>query len=420
MQHGNKIVRFVLYAGFALYALASCNKTAYNPQSFPIHPAAPVDTLHNLRHMIDSVPNSGLFLLALQRTGYDSLLSQTGAFYTLVIPTDSLLIASGYTKDVITYLKPSILLTGIIVNQFWNGQISDSALDGADGYVTVTSIPDPSNVGQLNNYAVAKQGGPAGGLWINGVQVSHEKSGIRASNGYIHTANAFYTPPASNAWTTLQSRPEFSYFVAACRINDSVVNAVGQSYRNSYYLGPDTVMFEGGQQFGPGNWPTANFTYFVPTNQAFINAGFNTIDDIRNYALTYTNDPNGILMSPLDSIILGHWMPFSNLYYFNLLKNPNLNTREAADLKQTLETTLYDICYFVNTGILLGYQNQPGLNYGLVYPYKGVLNFQVSDTTVTITCNSARHPPAATLVEHDILCSYSMILHGVDHLFWPY
>ena len=402
--------------GITLYVLASCNKTAYNPQSLPVHPVPPADTLHNLRHMIDSLPSTDMFLLALQRTGYDTLLSQTGAFYTLVIPTDSLLIAAGYTKDVITYLDPSLLASGIIVNQIWNGQIADSILDDADGYITVTALPGPqstsSNTG--NTYSVAKQGGPTGGLWINGSQVSYEKSGVRASNGYIHTANAFYTPPVSNAWVTLQTRPEFSYFVAACRINDSLLAAVGDSRILVFGIGADTSIFLN-QQWGYGPVPNPT-TYFVPTNQAFINAGFNTIADIRNYALTYTYDPSGLTLSPIDSIVYTHWMIYSNLYYFDLLKDPNLNSREAADLRPAMETELYSLSVYLNTD-----PNGAGLpTAGQNYPYKGILHFQVSDTTVSITCNSSKHPPAATVTEHDILCTSNWILHGVDHLFWPY
>lgn len=424
LQHSFNIKRFSIYPGILysgrkalflyilLYALASCNKTAYNPQSFPVHAVPPADTLHNLRHIIDSLPSSGLFLLALKRTGYDTLLSQTDAFYTLVVPTDSLLIASGYTKDVIAYLDPSLLLTGIIVPQIWNGQIADATLDEADGYVTATSIQDPST-GNANSYPVAKQNGPSGGLWISGVRVSQERSGVRASNGYIHVASAFYTAPLSDAWTVLQSKPEFSYFVAACLIDDSVVQAVGAYYQGIYSITSDVGIF---QNQNGNNGPTINYTYFVPTNQAFIDAGFNTIQEIRDYANTTVADPYGVLLSPLDSIIYAHWMPNSNLYYFDLMKNPGLNQKEAADLRLPMETELYNVAYFANTD-----PNGYGLpSYGQGYPYKGILHFQVSDTTVSITCNSAKNPPAAKVVEHDIMCTNGVILHGVDHLFWPY
>ncbi|HEV2483555.1 MAG TPA: hypothetical protein VGS79_28010 [Puia sp.] len=412
MRQAGKIIRSILYAGILL---ASCNKTAFNPQTFPVHPTPAADTLHNLRHMIDSIPSSDLFLLALQRTGYDSLLSATGTFYTLVVPTDSLLIASGYTKDVITYLSPSLLVSGIIVNQIWNGQFSDSVLDGAQGYIKAAALTDPANQ-QFNTYSVAKQGGPTGGLWINGVQVSYEKAGTWASNGYIFASNAFYTPPVSNAWTVLQTRPEFSYFVAACRLDDSVVGAVGQLYQQYLNLAADSTIFLNIQN-GYG-FPVDGYTYFVPTNQAFINAGFKTIDDIRQYALTYTFDPGGYTLSPLDSLLYTHWIPNANLYYFDLLKDPNLNQRDAADLKLTMETELYNLSYYLNTGV--DYFQNPLPTNGLEYPYKGILNFLVSGTTVSITCNSSKNPPAATLVEPDILCTNSVILHGVDHLFWPY
>jgi hypothetical protein len=408
------MVRSIFYTSILLYTLASCNKTAHNPQSLPVHPAPTPDTLHNLKHMLDGVPASDLFQLALQRTGYDSLLSQTNAFYTLVVPTDSLLIASGYTQNVITYLSPALLVSGIIANQIWNGQLSDSALNGADGYIKVTALTDPAGTtGAPNTYSVAKQGGPTGGLWVNGQQVSDETSGIKASNGYIHVANAFYITPTAAAWTVLQARPEFSYFVAAVRLDDSVVQGQYDYFQGYNGLAePDSAIF---LQNYYGN-STADYTFFVPTNQAFINAGFKTIDDIRAYALTFVYDLTGVSLSPIDSIIYAHWIPSSNLYYFDLLKNPNLNQRQATDLKLTMETQLYDFSFFDNTD-----PDQLGLpSYGQTYPYKGILDYQVSDTTVSITCNSAKNPPAATVVEHDILCLNSVILHGVDHLFWPY
>ena len=86
---------FILLAGILLGVLPACKKTIVNPQSFPAHPAPTPDTLHDLRHLTDSLPDIDQFLLALHRTGYDTLLRQTGQLYTLLIPTDSLLNAAG-------------------------------------------------------------------------------------------------------------------------------------------------------------------------------------------------------------------------------------------------------------------------------------------------------------------------------------
>jgi hypothetical protein len=59
-------------------------------------------------------------------------------------------------------------------------------------------------------------------------------------------------------------------------------------------------------------------------------------------------------------------------------------------------------------------------SYGRGQPVAGDIIFQSTGTTVTMTCNSSKQPPAATIVEPDMVCLNNLILHGVDHLLWPY
>ncbi|MBN9380381.1 MAG: hypothetical protein J0H74_06425 [Chitinophagaceae bacterium] len=367
--------------------------------------------------MIGSTPSADLFLLALRRTGYDSLLRQTSKFYTLLIPSDSLLISTGYTKDVITYLDPTILAKGIIYRSILYGDYSDSLLDGATGYTDVYTIPDAATL-LTDTFYIAKQAGPTGGLWMSGVRVSRERSGVPASNGYIHVVDTFYTKPTINAWTVLNSKPEFSYFVAACRINDSIVNSY-TSY-NGYRSNLFNVNLPDTEVFIARNYNISNQTFFVPTNQAFINAGFNTIDDIRNYAVNNTDYSRPTYIDPLDSLIYGLWMPginYSappngvNFFYFDLLKNPNINQRPPAALSydKPIETELFNATTLYNTG-----------SYGKISNYPGVLNFHVQDTTVSVTCSSNSNLPPAVIVERDMLCLNHILIHGVDHLLWPY
>lgn len=406
----------ILFTGVLLYCLSSCNKTIHNPQSFPVHPVPAFDSLHDLRHMMDSLPNSDLFLLALQRTGYDSLLRRQDSIYTLLVPTDSLLISMGYTKDVITYLDPKLLLTGVIIPQFLYGDFSDSLLD-VSAYVPVTTKVDPSTGGRYL-YRLGKQGGPTGGLWIFGSQISPKAHGLQASNGYIYSVNTYYLGSIVNAWTLLQSKPEFSYFVAACRINDSVYAAIGSQYRGYPFNIPnDTDILNFGN----------NLTYFVPTNQAFIDAGFQTIDDIRTYAGTTQYDPSNVTVSPLDTLLYGHCMQDTALLYYDLLHNPGFNQRPLASAPKipysyvgydnNFESMLYGIAYTVNND---PYGFPATYGRGQQNPYIGEFFFQATGTTITVTCSSAKKPPAATIVERDMICAGNVILHGVDHLFWPY
>ncbi len=403
-------IRGILFTGVLLFCLYSCNKAIQNPQTFPVHPVPVFDSLHDLRHMMDSLPNSGLFLLALQRTGYDSLLRRKDSVYTLLVPTDSLLISMGYTKDVITYLDPKLLLTGIIIPQFLYGNFSDSLLD-VSGYVPATTKADPTSQTSYT-YRLGKQAGPVGGLWIFASQISPKTGGLRASNGYLYSVNTYYYPSVVNAWKLLQSKPEFSYFVAACQINDSVANAMGLPYRGDpLNLPSDSSIFLGA---GIG------ITYFVPTNQAFIDAGFRTINDIRAYALTTQYDPSNTTVSPLDTIIYGHCMPDTAVLSFDLQHNPGFNQRPLASAvsgydKKAFQSIMYNLAYKINNDPY----NYPA-QYGRTQPYIGEIFFQASGSTITMTCNSGRKPPAARIVEPDMVCAYNLILHGVDHLFWPY
>ena len=409
-------IRSILIIGVLLYCLSSCNKTIQNPQTFPVHPIPAFDTLHNLRHMIDSLPNSDLFLLALQRTGYDTLLLRQDSIYTLLVPTDSLLISMGYTKDVITYLNPSLLLTGVIIPQFLYGNYSDSLLDQS-AYVPVRTKADPAT-GITYGYQLGKQAGPAGGLWIFGSQVSPQTSGLRASNGYLYSVNTYYVAPIVNAWQLLQSKPEFSYFVAACRINDSIYAALGSQYRGYPFNNPSDTEF---LDFG------TKLTYFVPTNQAFINAGFQTIDDIRAFAGTAQYDPSNATVSPLDTIIYGHCMPDTAVLYYDLLRNPGFNQRPLASAPYSSYNPAYDNTNFESVLYNIAYEvgNDPyafpaQYGGGQKNPYIGEFFFQATGNTVTVTCSSGKNPPAATIVERDLICGGNVILHGVDHLFWPY
>jgi hypothetical protein len=265
-------------------------------------------------------------------------------------------------------------------------------------------------------YRLGKEAGPSGGLWIYGVQYSPQPSGLRATNGYLYSVNKFYVASIVNAWVLLRSKPEFSYFVAACRINDSIYNAKGLGYRgNPLNLYSDTGIFF-----------SANNTYFVPTNQAFINAGFQTIADIRTYANTAKVDPAHATVSPLDTIIYGHLMPDTMMFSLDLQKNPTFNQRPLAGAvpppfgnqgydKYPFESALYTISYQIDND----QYNHPN-QYGQGQPYIGEIIFQSAGTTVTMSCNSGKKPPAATIVEPDMVCQYNLILHGVDHLFWPY
>jgi uncharacterized surface protein with fasciclin (FAS1) repeats len=97
---------------------------------------------------------------------------------------------------------------------------------------------------------VVRKPGPA--VFINGAQVV--AADVSVQNGVIHAINRVLFPPAGNIVEVAMADPNFSYLVAAV-VRANLAGALS----------------------GPGP-----LTVFAPTNQAFINAGFPTIQSINN------------------------------------------------------------------------------------------------------------------------------------------
>jgi uncharacterized surface protein with fasciclin (FAS1) repeats len=111
------------------------------------------------------------------------------------------------------------------------------------------------------------------GVFINGIRV--KQADINATNGVIHVTESVLMPPAGNLVEVASANPNFSYLVAAVLRADESGTSVSGALSGA---GPLTV--------------------FAPTNQAFMDAGFATIEAIN------AADPE-----TLRDIILYHAIP---------------------------------------------------------------------------------------------------------------
>ncbi|PWU02306.1 MAG: beta-Ig-H3/fasciclin [Bacteroidetes bacterium] len=134
------------------------------------------------------------------------------------------------------------------------------------------------------------------GVFINGVKVI--KADVKASNGVIHVVDRVLLPPAGNIVQTASANPNFTYLVAAVqRAGTDIVNALTAP-------GPLTV--------------------FAPTNQAFIDAGFPTIESIQSA------DPN-----VLKPILLYHVLS-SRVFSSDLMEGAKPTTAGGGTVTITL------------------------------------------------------------------------------------
>jgi len=186
--------------------------------------------------------------VALARTGLIKELAKFDGAYTLFAPTDDAFMDAGFKSIQDIIRTPVETLTPILLYHVLG--IKVKAADVPAGPNAAVPTLNGANI-----YATRK---PDGSVFINGTEVIY--ADIRAVNGVIHVIDRVLIPPTGNiVQTAIAANPEFSYLVAAVtRASQGSTNVAGLL---------------------SGNGP---FTVFAPVNQAFKNAGFNTIADILN------------------------------------------------------------------------------------------------------------------------------------------
>lgn len=227
--------------------------------------------------------NFSLLESAVVKADLASTLSGPGPF-TVFAPDDAAFNNTGITSSVIGSLSAD--------------QLKDILL-----YHTLDSKVMASNVPAGPNAAVTTAGGGtlyvtknSNGVFVNGWKVT--TADISASNGVIHSIERALIPPAGNLVEVAQSNSNFTYLVAA------VIRASEGSSNVAEVLSSDGA-----------------FTVFAPTNQAFMDAGFPTIESIQ------TADPN-ILAS-----ILTYHVIAARAFSSDLSDGQNLTTANGGALQ---------------------------------------------------------------------------------------
>ncbi len=364
------------------------------------------DTANTLKYNL-SKGSSHLFSLAIKAAGLDSLLTQKNVFYTLLIPSDSAFLAASLDSTILLSFSKSYLKS-LLNNQIYVGNLSDSLLKNAAGYIPFKNFTLSSDMVPSFYFHQEPQG-----LWVEGKKVTNLATSTKASNGSIYFVNQFFNPPTITAWNIITSRPEFSYFVEAVRINDSIHTALLSPYgsdlppfiADSSYFGT----FQSIPPFVDGIGNRLPATYFVPTNQAFIEANFPSVASLRKYGLsnikvlkkqvatTFGSIPAGE-GTPLDSILASCIIGRVRYLYFDLLYNP---------LIDNLPSNFFSRLTY-NTGVNI-----------LIPPYLGLIQTYRQNGTISLRSNSKKSPPFVNIVIKDLVGDYCVV-HGVDHLFYPY
>jgi uncharacterized surface protein with fasciclin (FAS1) repeats len=262
----------------------------------------------NLKKALEGVDSLRLFYQALSRAGYAGML-ETNNSYTLFAPGNTAMQAAGLNAEKIRQLSPDSLRK-IVSYHMLSGGYDDNAFQA----LLITSfmptlkidtvlVPTQKFITQTAYLSIQK----GDQLYINSYAVAGNTPPVMASNGFIYpVGRVMNTAPVDERktmWDVIQTDPELSMYRDAVILLDSIKES------DAYFDGilfftvispPVDVPLLSERKTNPANGTSNNKsipTVFAPTNQAFNDAGFHSIDDLRAFAYRY---PFGVTVTAND------------------------------------------------------------------------------------------------------------------------
>ncbi|MBO9727303.1 MAG: fasciclin domain-containing protein [Chitinophaga sp.] len=215
------------------------------------------------------------FREAWQRAGMDETVKKGGAgFYTLLVPDDKAFDEAGWTSDKIKNTDAATL-TSLLTYYVMPARLVPESIASVNGSTPTATLSSRELTGRDEWYGTkytdflfpAKSGDS---LIINGNALAKWGQYLEGSNGIIYPIEHLIAQPQQTMWEYLQSQPQFSLYVDAIRISDSLYASVWMNEKSAFLKSSPTF---------------AQFTLFAPTNEAFIKNGFHNADDILQFNL---------------------------------------------------------------------------------------------------------------------------------------
>lgn len=205
------------------------------------------NSLLTIKDEVAARSNLTLMNLAMQQGGLSSTLDSAASF-TVFAPTNEAFAASGIdAADIGSFEKNYV--KNILLYHAFNTKFMASDLPIGPNAKMITMSGDSVFVTKISTGANA-------GAYINGIKVS--TADIVASNGVLHLISGLLMPPGGHLVEVALADTTFAYLAAAVvRASQGTTNVA--------------AVLSG----------TGIYTVFAPTNQAFRDAGFATINDIN-------------------------------------------------------------------------------------------------------------------------------------------
>lgn len=251
-----------------------CRKQDIEPE--PVGDPVPYNgPVLGLKETLEKSPYT-FFKAAWKRAKTDARLdSAATTSFTIFAPTDKAFEQAGWTMEKINQTSPeqldSLLSFHISANQIHPASLAE--VTGNVPLATLLKAALPGFEGFPPYQYMLFAGVYHDSLYVNGQPVSKWGQALESTTATIYPTDKVLQKPAQDMLSFLQADERFSFYLEACRINDSLY--LDKDPWNSILFNT-TLLSMSGTSGG-------QFTLIVPTNEAFRKSGFNTVEDIRQY-----------------------------------------------------------------------------------------------------------------------------------------
>ncbi|GAA4317881.1 hypothetical protein GCM10023149_15660 [Mucilaginibacter gynuensis] len=268
--------------------LASCTKKEFQPEveGAPI-PAEDIESIKfTVKQVLEASPYT-LFKAAWKRSDMDSIINKRGvdAPLTLLVPTDAAFLADGLTLEVINNTTPAMLDSLLLYHTLSQATTPHTLSSRDDNTSVFTLLENPylkarpfENVYTPDRYFYKQYMKVKGNeLFLNG-----KKSGsaaiTQAKNGVLWPVDHVLHKPTKSIMQVLQEDSRFSMYLEIMTKTDMLWDeAMMGVYQRPSYFQDGLIVTDNPYSI---SYAISFTSVFVPTNEAFRAAGFNSVDDL--------------------------------------------------------------------------------------------------------------------------------------------
>lgn len=393
-----------------LLLFAACRKEEF--QQIPHGEPVPYkDTVkHDVQTLLGMTPNK-LFYAAWQKSHMNELMVSQGASvrYTVLAANDAAMQAAGLDAAGIDAQTPE-QLDSLLRYHVIDEQLDTLVLRTQKGNVRKkTLLYHSSLMENLNslgsnvttpvpyNYRLFI-GMTGGNLFVNGKNAGSAHPAY-ATNGLIWPVDQVLQRPSENITDLLKRDPRFSMLAELLHKTDSIWLEVSMGFFERHYF----------MKLAPGQYDNVikQEAFFAPTNEAFRNGGFNTVDDLmklNDRSMPFLDWNTGAMVNEFvtDTLL--------NYHIWGRMWAPTGTWGNGAESSAVFYSNE------LNNNILSGFALNVGD--GSVQPYIMPLDFSITgDGKISLRPKGSTYAPAV-ITEADIN-TFQGPVHVVDHLLIP-